>query len=326
MEYTIGSFNLCHFSYISTNSDRKNIYRIADIIVREEFDVVALQEVNSISALDKLLMSALGTGEWDYKWEEPRVYNSKYSEGYAYIWRKRRLRLVESGSNPKILSNYNLTRPPYYARFTPKGLLGGSNFELRLINTHIAFGIPKNNISTSSPRELRRTEFEILAEEAYRRVSSKRYGDFLPAYTILMGDYNLCLMGPGPKVNKIVPIDKDRYLLTVQKEKTTVKSPKSIDTFTDGEEQDIDLFQENDTDLYAHNYDHFSYELKLLEKIDLKDSRVEALGMYYGNNLEEYRKEISDHVPIKLKLNFNVPTTPTRLYFSNTLGISTEEN
>ena len=83
MEYTIGSFNLCHFSYKSTNSESKNINRIADIIVREGFDVVALQEVNSISALDKLWKRALGTGEWDYKWEEPRFYNSKYREGYA---------------------------------------------------------------------------------------------------------------------------------------------------------------------------------------------------------------------------------------------------
>ena len=80
----------------------------------------------------------------------------------------------------------------------------------------------KNNISTTSPTELRRAEFNILAKEVYRRISSKRYGNYLPAYTILMGDYNLCLMG-SPKVNKIVPIDKDRYLLTVQNEKTTVK-------------------------------------------------------------------------------------------------------
>ena len=326
MEYTIGSFNLCQFNFTSTENVKKNSTRIADIIVREGFDVVALQEVNSRLALEACLMSALGTGEWAYKWEEPRVYNSKYREGYAYIWRKRRLRLVESGSNPEILSNYNLTRPPYYARFTPKGLLGGSNFELRLINTHIAFGIPKNNISTSSPIELRRAEFNMLAKEVYRRVSSKRYGNFLPAYTILMGDYNLCLMGPGPKINKIVPIDKDRYLLTVQKEKTTVKSPKSTDTLIDEEGQSIDFLQENDTDYYSQNYDHFSYELTLLEKIDLIDSRVEALGMYYGNNLEEYRKEISDHVPIKLKLNLNVPATPTRLYFSNILEISTEVN
>lgn len=46
MEYTIGSFNLCQFNFTSTENMKKNSTRIADIIVKEGFDVVALQEVN----------------------------------------------------------------------------------------------------------------------------------------------------------------------------------------------------------------------------------------------------------------------------------------
>ena len=35
-------------------------------------------------------------------------------------------------------------------------------------------------------------------------------------------------------------------------------------------------------------------------------SRVDALGKYYQNDLQKYRHEVSDHVPIKIQIDFNV--------------------
>ena len=53
---------------------------------------------------------------------------------------------------------------------------------------------------------------------------------------------------------------------------------------------------------YSRNYDHFGYDENLKVKYKLKASRVDALYKYYNNDLEAYRKRISDHVPIKLEI------------------------
>jgi hypothetical protein len=126
----------------------------------------------------------------------------------------------------------------------------------------------------------------------------------MPAYTILMGDYNLCISGPGPKVSPEIPITATRTLKTVQSEKTSLKASSDFyneDSENDGEQDVIDLTRS--TDYYSRNYDHFSYEVTLEQSLRLKSSRVEALGKYYNNDLEAYRREVSDHVPIKLTLN-----------------------
>lgn len=319
MSYTIGSFNLLKLSYQKDDEIRKDYRKIAQIINDENFDVVALQEVLSDGPIKNSLLPELGSNKWDYVWEAPNPFSSSSNEGYAFIWRKRRLGLVEAGDNPKIYNQYSirepsffggksgiigkkgLIRPPFVARFTPAGLPGGSNFEIRLINTHIIFGRPSHAESfisdtDLSDHELRRCELKTLSESIYRMVSTKRYGDNLPAYTILLGDYNLCLCGPGPKIDAEIKIDERRNLLTVQTEKTSLKQPSS-----NGEPSKM-----VDADHYAHNYDHFSYETGLMEKIGLTASRVDALTTYYKNDLAAFRKEVSDHVPIKLVLDLKL--------------------
>lgn len=301
MSYTIGSFNMLKMNYRSDKEIAKDYTQIAKIIKTEQFDIVALQEVFNEGSIRHLLLPALGPSEWDYVWATPEPFSSSSNEGYAYIWRKKRFRLVTSSDNPQIYSrvksgvgNGAVIRPPFVARFTPSGLLGGSNFELRLINTHIVFSKPSGVTAVVSDADLRRQELKILSEEVYRLVSSKRYGSFMPAYTILMGDYNLCLAGDGPHFDRVIPIDKKRNLLSVQTEKTSLKTPSDVDGPGDGSE------------FYSKNYDHFSYESSLPQKMQLIDSRVEALSKYYQNDLEAYRREVSDHVPIKLVVDLKL--------------------
>jgi len=301
MSYVIGSFNMLKMNYRSDKEISKDYARIAQIIKNERFDIVALQEVFNEGAIKHLLLPALGPGEWDYVWASPEPFSSSSNEGYAYIWRKRRFRLLNNNDNPQIYSRIKsgvgsgaVIRPPFVARFTPSGLIGGSNFELRLINTHIIFSKPSGVTAFISDSDLRRQELRILSEEVYRLVSSKRYGSFMPAYTILMGDYNLCLAGEGPHFDRIIPIDKKRNLLSVQTEKTSLRTPTDED----------DPGDENE--FYSKNYDHFSYESSLPQKMLLVDSRVEALGKYYQNDLEAYRREVSDHVPIKLVIDLKL--------------------
>ena len=310
MGYIIGSFNTLKMSFQSNKESAKDFRKIASIIKQERFDVVALQEVMNEMVLKQKILPALGR-DWDGRWLSPTPFTSASNEGYAFIWNTKRLRLIESGNSPGIyqrvgsgVGNGRLIRPPMIARFTPSGLPGGSNFELRLINTHIIFGKPSTLERTLSDYELRKEELRVLSETVYRLFSSKRYGDNMPAYTILMGDYNLCISGPGPKISSEIPISANRTLKTVQDQKTSVKVPSEssgADTETDDDFDVIDLTQSGD--YYSRNYDHFSYEVTLEEKLGLHSSRVDALGKYYGNDLESYRREISDHVPIKLILN-----------------------
>lgn len=315
MSYTIGSFNVLKMSNQKNKEIDKDYKTLSKIITKEGFDVVALQEVFSPEPL-KRLISELGKG-WAFTWESPKPFSTNSAEGYAYLWKKSRLKLVDASDNPRIYNQYRiqgsrlsgsdkkligrqgLIRPPYVARFTPSGLLGGSNFEIRLINTHIIFGKPSNaEMYMKDPCigdvAIRRQELQTLSECIYRMVSTKRYGNNLPAYTILLGDYNLCLCGTDAKIEPLIRIDDARQLRTVQMEKTSLKEiPKDIDS-------------KSMPDYYAHNYDHFSYETKLDEMLSIQVSRIDALSKYCNNDLKTYRQKISDHVPIKMVLNLTL--------------------
>lgn len=319
MSYIIGSFNVLKLSNETHEEIRKDYDLLARIISNEGFDVIALQEVLSENPIRDFLLPALGPQKWDYVWDAPKMFSTGSQEGYAFLWNKRRLRLVEAEDNPKIYNRYRirgsrasgtvknligakgLIRPPFVARFTPAGLLGGSNFEIRLVNTHIIFEKPKNAddfmiSSDLSDVRIRRQELSTLSEEIYRMVSTKQYGDNMPSYTFLLGDYNLCLCGSESKMDEFIKIDNTRILRTVQKEKTSLKQPQRDDN---GNAIPLD-------DYYAHNYDHFSYETDLDDKLKLKVSRVDALAQYCSNDLKIYRQKVSDHVPIKLTLNLTL--------------------
>lgn len=302
MSYTIGSFNLNGLDFTSVDEKKKNFMKLTRIIHDENFDVIALQEVMSKNAVEHLV-NFLGPN-WGFNFKLDASKASKYTEGYAFIWNKRRLNMIDDQSFTQLTNRYeikpdsrnnfihegHLTRPPFVVRLTPQGLPGGTNFEIRLINTHIAFYSPTICIDKYSDVELRKMELQILAEKIYRYVSDKRYGTNLPAYTILLGDYNLCLVSDDAStvIEECIDITPIRKLHTVQRDKTTLRlKPK-------------------DTDLYSQNYDHFSYDKILDDKMTLTASRVDALDKYYKTDLESlenYRNEISDHVPIKLTLN-----------------------
>lgn len=256
----------------------------------------------------------MGSDKWKYRWASPNPFSTSSAEGYAYLWNEDRIRLSGkpriynqyriqgsrlSGSDEKLIGRQGLIRPPYVARFTPVGLPGGSNFEIRLINTHIIFGKPSNaEVSMADPGmgdiSIRRQELQTLSECIYRMVSTKRYGDNLPAYTFLLGDYNLCLCGTESKMDCLIRIDESRQLRTVQEEKTSLRTAQSV-------EKSVGI-----PDYYVHDYDHFSYETGLDQKLRMQVSRVDALSTYCHNDLEAYRKKISDHVLIKLVLSLTM--------------------
>lgn len=312
MGYLIGSFNIRDFNFSNKASDGERIKRdfnkIADIIIEEDFDIVAIQEVNAKLPL-KHLTDILNKKKKDYMHSWMYDYSGKAAttindpEGYGFIWNEERLGLLEIPwkNNP---SYYNcaggkkMLRPPYYGRFTARGKKGGSNIELRIINIHIR----------DATREIERiAEFDTLVKQVLPRICDHQElpadNQMMPAYTFLAGDYNLRLdKGERAfiKINDITPTNytgRNRYYKTVQTEKTSLKYA--------AEQKTID-------DCYANNYDHFTYERDLDTKLGLDVVRIEALNKYFedikqpSEKLSAYREKISDHVPIKMNVEFKI--------------------
>ena len=307
----IGSFNIrdLNLSNSSKNDERqkRDFPLIADMIIREQFDVVAIQEVNEPKALEKIVYFLNRKKHWLQEWEchaSGKAATTNHDpEGYGFIWNKKRIRLLEipGKSNPTFYNfagGKNVIRPPYYGRFTTRGGIGGSNCEIRLVNTHIH----------DASKEIDRiAEFDVLVKQVLPRICdhnelSKSF-EMMPAYTFLLGDYNLRL-DKGERaeirIDSITMTDytkRKRYYKTVQEEKTSLKT--------------INTVNKNSivSDCYKSNYDHFTYEFDLIRKIKMHEERVEALGKYFGKEksaqemLRLYREKVSDHVPIKMTID-----------------------
>lgn len=308
MDYVIGSFNIRDFNFSNQSSDGERISRdfakIAQIIEEEDFAVVGIQEVNAELPV-KHLTYILNMRK-DYMHEWAYVYSGQASrevsdpEGYAFIWNTKRLRLLDvpRNNNPRFYENaggVTLLRPPYYARFTARGLIGGSNFEIRLLNVHIRDAISEVD---------RIKEFDILVKQVLPRCCDHTElstdGEYMPAYTFMLGDYNLRLdKGPNAqiKIESITDTNytgKRRYYKSVQEEPTSLRLADK--------QQDIRA-------CYANNYDHFTFEYDLISKLKIQEHRVEALGKYFAQEkepaqmLKMYRAKVSDHVPIRADIS-----------------------
>lgn len=309
MKYKIGSFNVRNLNYSSKDEEGQKISRsfstIANIIKNEEFAIVALQEVLSKSALEQIYKNL--DENWKFAWEQPPPKYAgeqadKRGEGYAYIWDSRKIDLVgvetqDDIKYPVIWHQYqdrkteHLAREPYYARFTSKGKVGGCNCEIRLINTHIVYG-DKSREGVS----LRQKEFLKVVKNIYQNVINKRYGNFLPAYVIVLGDYNLSLQHVKEKsdetkiqVGNSSSKRREENVITEQEELTTVNHIK----------QEDDTYKSD----YVNNYDHFSFIQRYREIMNIEIERVDIFK--YCKDLEQYWETVSDHVPIIMTIDLN---------------------
>ena len=314
MEYKIGSFNMYKLSYQKDKEISKNYGILADMILTERFDILALQEVFNEGAI-KMLVNRLGT-DWDYVWVQPLSKSIQAQEGYAFIWKKRRFRIAtgmkksESGMDasmrdwrankifdPRIHNNYRsdrtvwhggLVRDPLYGRF--ESVQGW--FEVRLINTHIMFSDGGSVEPSLSDAIKRQRELDLLIE-IYKQLSDKQYRSTRPAYTFLLGDYNLNLVESGAKGPFLTPaagsVDRNgtvtKQIVTVQDKLTTLKGKSRSDP--DAPIQD-----------YANNYDHFTFDAIRFRDTEWYCDRIDTVQKYCGGDFDRHKKDVSDHVPI----------------------------
>ena len=335
MSYRIASFNMRN---ISLKTDR-NLNRIAKIILGEDnpddsraFDIVAMQEVlsegrvvtgiraNNKSALEKSLIGRLGK-HWDAYWESPRTHAKNdinlgedvRGEGYLFLWNTRKFELLRDKNNciiyPSIFQHYKtmegmprLIRDPLYGRFRIKN----TNIELRLITTHIVSGKPSNSLNTDlGAVALRRHEFNVIAGSIYSRISDYRKDvNCTNSYTIILGDYNLNLTNSdagNPKFDfpgEVACCDSNGCRVAVGAPDSRCIITKQIKRTSLGEGH------------YANNFDHFSFD-KRVNDIVMGCSRIDAVHSQENpeDQTEEQKfarfyKEVSDHVPIVIDINF----------------------
>lgn len=296
--YKIGSFNCLNFG----RGEKKDVRKFAEIIKGENFDIIALQEIRGKTALMRILdeLRKISRINWE------GVADDKVTD-YAFIWNSTKFELAnsrESGKDwtyaPRIYQQYRidkkagqkeLIRNPFYARFFPRR---GPYIEIRLINTHIRFskGSSEDNNFIGAV-EMRRNEYDVLTKAIYAKEADKRYGNNRPAYTILLGDYNLNL----PSSNAGSPylletfIIEDEYnpkiIRTVQSSRTTL--------IKEGDEE------KNENNAFVNNYDHFTYDEKRFGNIISNSERVNAVKKYCADDYSTYAKTVSDHVPISIE-------------------------
>ena len=196
--YKIGSFNCLNFGVGTT----KDVKKFAEIISGEGFDIIALQEVKGKQALSRILDALRNSSRINWRGMADAVVND-----YAFIWNADKFELANASEGgierqyyPRIYKQYridrkagqtDLIREPYYARFFP---IRGPYIEIRLINTHIRF-TKGSDVAENTPGAvaMRKNEFDVLTKAIYAKEADKRYGNNRPAYTILLGDYNLNL-------------------------------------------------------------------------------------------------------------------------------------
>jgi endonuclease/exonuclease/phosphatase family metal-dependent hydrolase len=286
--YNIGSFNTHFFSGVG----KHNLDTFAKIVCDESLDIIALQEITREEALTSLLRRlpqywkgkqksppSFKPEEDDTTLEEGEVQSKerKHSSlGYAFLWNTNRFRECSKDKEPEIFNHIKkgtLARTPYYGRFTPSELPGGAFFEIRLINIHLWWG--SNNAVDVG---LRLKEYEIVTGDVHTYVSKHRYGNNMPAYTIIMGDYNLTLPFLGKNI-----IQKENIAVITEQSDPTTLSKKC----------------------FVNDYDHFSYDINRFSEsgITVNISRINSVENYCGNDFEKHKLNVSDHVPIKIEFS-----------------------
>jgi len=314
MGFKIGSFNMRNIGFSAlADSNERDIEKIAEIIKKEQFDVVALQEVQSEGKAfylpdfaKRTILMELGP-DWDFRWGQ-----ASYKEELAFIWNKKRMRLptvtlkdgTEREFEPRLCEVKEagkMIRRPYYARFTPQGTFASNLAEFRLLCVHTYYGS-----ESKADEALRLQELDLLLKEIYPQIYHDQFQSSVPSYTIVLGDYNAELYRPWHETlqrskkalymqETVCATNWDNLIInTYQDQLTTLKKP---------EEDDDDDGKSN---RYSHNYDHFSYaDDERFKELKMSCRRIDAVRKYTNDSPSEYLKKVSDHLPIMLSIEFN---------------------
>lgn len=331
MTIRICSFNLHN---AGQNAKEEKLKKIAEVIEKENFDIVAFQEVfcpktgivgrqNFAPPLSSILLN-LGFN-WNGYFDAPRQARDA-KEGYAFLWNTKTVDLartklqngIERIFYPRIFNQYQLKkenqqitliRNPLFGRFFPKD---GQFVELRLLNTHIRFskqaGIDSDNTDMVSLSDIcmRKNEFDVLTRTIYPKLADKIYGrdecgDSRPSYTIMLGDYNLNLNRNWTKSpyipEEIFEISDNGLKSSTKVIQTFQEGLTTLKMIQKGHEEEYKKMQK-----YANNFDHVTYDTRRFSGIGIKIRKIDAVRQYNNSDFVHYRNNISDHIPIYVEI------------------------
>lgn len=257
---------IASFNTLHLGWKSSNYYRKAEVIA--PFDFVVLQEVmkkDGLKHLDKELERITGE-EWEWHVSRQGLgRGEKYKEHYAFIYRKDKVRFVKSlGTYEE--ENDEFIREPYGAQFAM------GDFDFVVVNCHLVFGKSKKD------RQLEAMELSKVYDYFKNKSGDDDVliaGDFnLPAYddafSSLFSHPDLIFYAIDPGVNK-----------------TTIG-----------------------TKALANSYDNIFYSFVNTKEYtgqsgvyDYVDSK-EFVEKYGEERYKEARKEISDHLPIYIEVEY----------------------
>lgn len=146
----------------------ESFFYLAEVI--SAFDIVALQEVNSLDAL-KRLMEILGPS-WDYLATDIKPSQGGNFERMVFVYDTRKVWFKHLTGQVVVGGNEQFVRTPFYAAFQ------AGWFQFSLCTVHILYGDFQDTTE-------RKEEIEKIAKFLSKRV--KRTGENM----ILLGDFNI---------------------------------------------------------------------------------------------------------------------------------------
>jgi endonuclease/exonuclease/phosphatase family metal-dependent hydrolase len=269
---TIGSWNCKQLGEQTPISRPKVLPNISEVIIQEQVDIIALQEVfNDVipRSLCELLTSQT-PWEWAYySYGEDYVIEKEYS----IIWNATKFTIRKENEldivrkKLKKLESDTFSYPPQYTSFE---LANAPMTDLRLINVHLTTQAKSNSDDTKNNAT---TEFDTLVDRIYGNLSTTSLGDSKVPYTVILGDYNLAY----------IDCLRTKFVTHIS-DPTTISSER-----------------------YVNDFDHFSHCEELQEKISVPNiKRIDTVQKYFRDSENPYNqhlREMSDHVPIVMQID-----------------------
>jgi exonuclease III len=294
-DYIIGSFNAQNLNLRSDNVQKKDFKKIAEIIEKENFDIVALQETITETAIKQIEKYLPNYWVHDFNQEngrpdiddEGKTQSKNSAKGFTFLWNSKRFEECSKDNHAQFepVKGY-IVRRPFVGRFAP---VNGPFCEIRLINIHLC------NPNNCKDKKLQ--EYASVADLYKRIYSDRTYGNNRSAYTLILGDYNIPLRYCH-ECEEVQNLSIKTFLGGDDHpdEKTTLITQEKYQEAID---QGIQPF------IFANDFDHCSYNERYLKERNIKIEvrRINSVEVYCKNELIEHRKSISDHVPIKIELS-----------------------